>query len=100
MTNVFFVVPFLLFKAYQFETQPPDWMKLDSNVILVAIYIYALVVCGFMARQVFLVARWMFPAVEFVSGKRLSPVYFRLLFGGVILGLATWALQSIIAAIF
>lgn len=95
-----FVLPFLLFKAYQIEQSSPAWMKVDSSVILVGIYIYSYLVAMIAARQIFMFARWLFPVVEFVSGSRWSPTIYRTIFGTVALGLFGWALQNLIKAIF
>ena len=94
-----FIVPFLLIKAYQFETNPTSWAPVTSNVALIGIYVYAYLVAVNVGRIGFLGARWLFPTVEFISSRRTSPVKYRLLAISVAFALLVWALQSVISVI-
>jgi hypothetical protein len=94
------IIPFFLWKAYQFETEYIDYIRIDSNVALIGIFIYGFLLYLIFARYLFLFSRWLFPIVEFSSKSRWAPSAYRRIFGVILLGLIIWAVQNVLSGLF
>lgn len=97
------LVPLFLFYATRYEKELLSWLPTNSQVLTVGVYVYILIIIMFVFRQLFYFARWLYPTVEYVSGKLSSPTKYRTIltaiFSATFIGVIVDVVNSIFASI-